>query len=217
MFQLVLGFLLGFVASFLVWLWVAHGIVPRIVFSDGISKLRDDGESPGFKYRIKLQNIGRREAIDVETVVALVLHGMQTHSPRNSLTVHLDHTWARIPIMRRRTGNRFIRVDPEHNNEFKSPRFPAHIRQRAEAGTLTLEDVMGLGTKPASLQVTAFAYDSFSGSRKVFQSKKYRAIDIRSGAFQLQGLTIVDAALDESGSLGDTQESPVLADYAEDA
>ena len=46
-------------------------------------------------------------------------------------------------------------------------------------GKLTLEDILDLGSS-AFIRVYIFGYDKFSGSRRVFLSKKYFLEDVRS-------------------------------------
>ena len=56
--------------------------------------------------------------------------------------------------------------------------------------TRTLEELMNAGSD-STLQVIGFGYDSFSGTRKVFESKIYTINDIKLGKFDKNSLNIL--------------------------
>ena len=66
---------------------------------------------------------------------------------------------------------------------------PHDILKKREEGTLTLEDILGLG-EGTYLQIQAFGYDEFSGARKYFASKRYNLSDILEGPFDRYNLTV---------------------------
>lgn len=61
------------------------------------------------------------------------------------------------------------------------------LRDKVQA-CKTLSDVLSLG-KEATVQIHVFGYDSFSGTRRHFESKLYRNGDIRLGRYK--GLDVV--------------------------
>lgn len=67
--------------------------------------------------------------------------------------------------------------------------FPDEAKARYELGKLTLEDLFS-EEHEYGLQVFVFCYDSFSGTRKIFKSKVYKASDIKQGKFERNGLRI---------------------------
>jgi hypothetical protein len=68
--------------------------------------------------------------------------------------------------------------------------YPDEIRQKAKKKELLLEDLLCLGSD-AFLEINLFGYDEFSGSRKLFVSKRYRLQDIKLGKFRCSGMDVV--------------------------
>lgn len=58
-------------------------LVPKIEFSDQISKLKCNENNSGFKYRFKFENAGKRDIIDVQILIRLRIEGLRKENPRN--------------------------------------------------------------------------------------------------------------------------------------
>ncbi len=179
-----------------------HIFVPDIRFSSSINKrerepTRDDASK--FGYRVKLENHGRRSVIDVEVTARLRINYPPDVLPNtwNLINIPLEkageYRYHITRLSRTRTGEPLTHTLRLLINEISDFRdisaYPASIRARAKKKTLLLEDILSLGPD-ASLQVTAFGYDEFSGARKLFVSKHYTAADIKDGTFEQQGLEI---------------------------
>ena len=83
-----------------------------------------------------------------------------------------------------------IRLHIEELDQLKSPLYSEEIQREHDEGVLLLEDLLELG-QDATLQVIAFGYDDFSGSRKVFESKLYRRSDITLGTFDPNSVEVL--------------------------
>jgi hypothetical protein len=204
-FGFILGFAAGLTINLLSWWILFRYIVPRIDFSSAISKLPDplgENDRSGFRYRIKLQNGGRRGIIDVELAATLRIEGLAEGvnieiiqipwSPDREKRAHIVRLPPAKPgIKAARVLRLFINsVEQFHTRQI----YPENIRRKAEQRALTLEDLLALGTR-AWLQISAFGYDEFSGARKLFVSKSYTLSDIKAGQFQLRGLDVVESDL----------------------
>lgn len=64
-----IGLLGGFALSAMWWWLLAHKFVPRLSFGDGIAET-DDAGSGCVRYRLKVQNTGRRDIIDAQSCEA---------------------------------------------------------------------------------------------------------------------------------------------------
>jgi hypothetical protein len=193
-----IGLVTGGISSFIVWFIVYHVLVPRIEFSDCISKIAGhDGEPV---YRIKFENSGRRPAIDIKINIR---YGVKrTHNKHHRwMVTYIPFSKDRReqipflnPLGKNQKGMREVIPLLINDTTFEENTFPDKIRAQYELGKLTLEDLFSVGHEHG-LQVFVFCYDSFSGTRKIFKSKVYTASDIKQGKFERNGLKIAAKAL----------------------
>ncbi len=196
----LLNLALGVIASFLAWWVLFHGIVPKIKFSNGISKLptgRIAENQSGWKYRVKLGNYGRRNAIDVQVRAKLSIKGLNPLRSDNLQIVYLpldgDRSFAIPRIMPQKKGHArstVLALEPNLADEFRNQDiYPEDFRDLARAYKLTMEDVLALGAE-AKLEMMVFGYDDFSGARKLFWSRAFTSEDIGDGPFEKGGLNL---------------------------
>ena len=201
--ELLLGIFIGLVtggiSSFIVWFIVFHVIVPHIEFSDCISKVIDENGEP--TYRIKIENSGRRPAIDLKVNIRYRVKASAGAKPFSWLVTYIPFSKDRreqIPFLNpvRNKAKAMREVIPLLINDatFEGNIFPDDVKEQYLMGKLTLEDLFSVG-HDHGLQIFVFCYDSFSGTRKIFKSKVYTASDIRPGKFQRYGLGIAQKAL----------------------
>lgn len=178
------GLLLGIAGSLLAWWILFHCIVPKIQFSDSLSKLPTTDENCGWKYRFKIQNIGKRDLLDTQILARLSILGLQFPNSWSVVKIPLDWTALRDEIPRiSKRQNRVCRIFFNRARELQdSAIFPEDIRAKAADNSLLLEELLALGSK-ASVRIYVFGYDEFSGSRKLFVSKPYRITDIKEGSY----------------------------------
>ena len=86
-------------------------------------------------------------------------------------------------------NNTVIRLYPEDSESFADAAFPEHLREKISLRTLTLEDLLELG-RQSQLRIVIFGHDSFSGSRKIFESKLYDKTSINAGMFFSDSLDV---------------------------
>ena len=194
--SILIGIFIGIVTNLVAWWILFHYIIPEIRFSSSISKIPTKENNLGYKYRFKLQNIGKRSIIDVE-VIARVRITEFGDFPRNFRIVDIPlsnksitHRMPIIPPLSDKFTGKILQIFPNKVDEFKElSTYPEHIRIKANEEKLLLEDVMSMGTK-TTLQIMAFGYDEFSGSRRFFISKSYTIKDIIEGKYDYNGLEI---------------------------
>ncbi len=205
-----LGLAAGIATNLFSWWLLFHGIVPKVRFSEHISKTpyADTGhDKSGYRYRVKFENSGRRAIIDMEVMARLRMKGLDPHkglwhtflvplSPDGNIYFRIPRLMpigaifrfgAKRKVHSARPINRFhVNAAVEHLDR---PPYPREIRKKAKQGTLLLEDLLSLGSE-ATLEVETFGYDEFSGTRKLFVSKQYTLKDIKVGHFEIDGLGI---------------------------
>ena len=184
----VLSVILGLATSFAFFYWQFHLVVPQVRFSEKISKLAT--EDGGIRYRIKYENCGRRAMIEVTLLARLRVKGIRSDRQLNwgVATIPMESVTPRVESVKKSR----LRHVPElelRKTEFDRT-FPQSLIERVRDGAVPLEDLLRIGTQ-AELRVYLFAYDEFSGSRKVFESKVYGSEDVVEKAFLPESLEIM--------------------------
>lgn len=194
--EIALSVALGLATSFVFFYWQFHLVVPRVRFSDKISKL--PAGDVGNRYRVKYENCGSRAMIEVTLMARLRVKGVRKDLPLNwgVATIPMESITPRVASVK----TSHIRHVPElelWKTEFDRT-FPGDVVEHTHNGTMTLEELLSCGTS-SELRVYLFAYDEFSGARKVFESKVYGVADVVEGAFEPYSLEIVPRPVVASG------------------
>lgn len=199
--SVLVGLPIGIVASLAAWWVLYHGLSPVVRFSESISKepvSPADYDRTGNAYYVKLENAGTRPIIDVEIRAQLRLRGLGRDPDTSWRIEDLPLSLGGAPTVRvarlrpARWGEarRVVRLYVNDVEAFRGrPLYPQDIRQKSNQRLLLLEDILTMG-KDATLHLSLFGYDEFSGSRKLFMSKEYSVGDIRQGTFTLGALTV---------------------------
>ncbi|MFG1924319.1 hypothetical protein [Cryptosporangium sp. NPDC048952] len=167
----------GMLTSFLFWWWFSRRLAPRIAWSD-LMVAPADADLTGTDFdmpRVKIVNVGRRNAIDLQVWAQLRLpHEVDgAGSPMSLVELPTSITW--LPRLQR-DGYRYVRlclgkVPPEELER-------VGLDPSVELPTLLREH------EDAAVRVFLFAYDGFSGARKIFVSPDYCADTLITGAFE---------------------------------
>lgn len=190
--RIVIPLLGGIALSTLFWYCITHLIVPKVAFSEQITKrFTMDGKPV---YELRLANASRRRAIvDLYISVLVITTGLKMFpGSRGTTTIVLpvSHYAHSILHLRPRKGFRVIRLDLDETfraaDEYHRRTFA--LDKYDPAGKNALEYLLSQGEN-GSLVVEMLAYDGWSGSRKYFQSPSYRTQSIVHGQFD--GLHIV--------------------------
>jgi len=177
----LIGFIIGALGSFLVWLYLFRFVVPKIQFSERISKIVRSGEA---LYRIKFNNHSRRNVIDLSVVVHVNILGLFEDHPNNWKNVNVKLNVPSVPILKTSLkGGMVANMYINRTKEFSSYPFPKEVIEKYRLRKLTLEDLFEIGEK-VNVRIHIMGYDEFSGARKMFLSKVYRKSDISILTFE---------------------------------
>ena len=182
----LIGIPIGILCSLLAWWLLFHIVTPKVEFSPKISKILLNGTH---KYRIKFGNVGRRRIIDVSLHGRVTARGISSEFPNKLTDLPIKLKRDYWPVLSKKEM-KISSVESDHL-VFNDIIFPSEVRLKAHENTLKLEDVFSIGQQPI-LQINVFAYDEFSGSRKVFCSKKYSVEDIVEKPFASDTLYLAD-------------------------
>ena len=161
--------------------------------SEHISKVQDERNNGSLTYRIKFRNCGSRDIVDVQLFARVYVKGLNPQSPSTRRVVLIPLRIAHWPTLDVKGGAKLTALLPEKAVALTESWYPQPVREKATNGTLTLEDILAMGVS-AELQVAAFAYDAFSGTRKVFVSKYYATADLKEGRFKTDSLDVAPPA-----------------------
>jgi len=166
---IIVGLPLGIIASFIAWWLLTHAIVPKIKFAPFISKIKIK-DKEDYKYRIGIRNVGNRDMIDVEIIVELIIKGFDVNVPTNTSHIQLKLKKSRLPKIKRKS---------QWALTINTNELPTSLRYKYK--NCNFEDLLNIDN--ATTIIIVFGYDKFSGARKVFESNKYTANDIREELF----------------------------------
>jgi len=184
----LVSLLIGVVSSFLTWWGLFHWLVPKVEFSPFIGKAPRTSGS-GYSYRIKFINTGLRPIIGVEVYARLWIswkgdgNWVGTYIPFSGEgEIKYD-----VPILERKR-NRVLSFFINSVEGFRTnPAYSTEFRAKATNKVLTMEDLLSQG-KESYVRVFVSGFDSFSGARRVFQSRKFYRSDIYPNRFAVNGL-----------------------------
>jgi hypothetical protein len=190
--SLLLGALLGFLLSLLLWWIQLRVVVPKLMFGDAISRLTHNGDAV---YRFKVLNCGRRGAVDLSVTVSLHLGNklisydeVATLKTFSILRLHPSNE----SILQLRPGvSRVVRLDMRPSLwETASPSLLRVVDiDPTSEDRIALESLLS-ATPGAYMRIRVLANDEISGTRKYFVSQRYYAGHIRTGAFDEDGLSV---------------------------
>ena len=171
------GFVLGLIASYLVWLLTARTYIPKVV----VSQISRTVEGTRVRYRIAVRNFGSSSISDITVACRVVIQGLNHDKPHNWTSFH-------VPV----ADDRPFPVIDAHELRIYGmgvadlgggglQRLPETIAVRIASRQITLEELLGLGS-------AAFIRFAFSGSHEVgglrrTVSPRYGLADIVPGRF----------------------------------
>ncbi len=187
----LISLFIGIISSYISWWILFKIIVPKIKFSDKISKIPSES-SKGFGYRVKYHNCGRRNIIDITINIRLRIKGLFKDRKMTWKVIYLEtepEMKAKPLIKPSKEGGNLVYINVNDTKYFSNPIFPIAIRDKHNKRELLLEDILKLGDE-RKLEIILSGYDEFSGARKVFISKSYYIDDIVTAKFLEKSLEI---------------------------
>ncbi|MBM3237029.1 hypothetical protein FJZ31_12125 [Candidatus Poribacteria bacterium] len=179
MIEITLGFILGIIASFFAWLIVSRFIIPSLIFFPNIYKEISDENPSGYRYLIRFKNKGSRNIIDLELIAKLRIKGLYEHKKSAWKAIYIPIDDNRIPTIgiQKKYKRTVVQLCISKITDEAKASLPENLQIKVETGKITLEELLNLGVE-TNLQLFIFGYDSFSGSRKLFESKLFTVNDI---------------------------------------
>ena len=182
----IVGLVGGVTLSVTFWYVTRHVLVPKVEFSQKISKrFAADGTAA---YEFQLRNRSRyRGVVDVQFTAKLVSSNVAMWNywkGDGRIGAPIPMEIRDVPFLSRKDGFRIIRLDLQQFFETVS----SHYRRALVLENLNinspelLESLLKVGDD-TFLILEALAYDSWSGSRKYYRSPAYRIDDIVNGRF----------------------------------
>jgi hypothetical protein len=99
---LIISIPIGIACSIIAWWILFRKVVPCISFSDEISKTRLEDSDSGFCYRVKFENSGRRDIIDLQIHAYLRIVGLRSGKASGIITsVEIFTSKEFVPKMRK--------------------------------------------------------------------------------------------------------------------
>ena len=135
--SILIGLFIGILTNLIAWWILFHHIVPKIYFSHSISKIPTQEDKSGYKYRFKIQNLGKRPIIDVELIARIRLKGAGDF-PRNIRIVDIPLSKKaishRIPIiMSGDDTGKILKLFVNEVDEFRDlARYPDYIKIKSD-------------------------------------------------------------------------------------
>jgi hypothetical protein len=185
----IIGLLTGIIASITVWFVTTKIIVPRIDFSEHISKTKPLYlDRP--KYRFRMRNKGKRNIVDNDIYFRMRIKGLYKDDPHMwevvVLPIRTSIGNSKVPVLKPTSQNYYgttYEIYAHKCQLFNLEFYPKEIKDKCINEKLTLEDIFNLGTETEG-NILFFGYDEFSGARKYFISKTYKISDIREGYYK---------------------------------
>lgn len=196
--EVLTGFILGIFASAIVAAFWPKLFLPSIKFSDKISKKESTDNNEIFCYRIKFRNDGKRDIFELNIYSSIILCDFPHKGSRHIVEIKTSYCFN--PIFKKRNFGKetnpdavvkFVLNNNELIQELSRPIYPESIKSKAVNGQITLEDILSISPN-SYIKVFITAHDSFTGNKKIFESKKYTEKDIKFGVYKIGDLEIFE-------------------------
>jgi hypothetical protein len=187
-----IGLLGGFALSAMWWWLLAHKFVPQLSFGDGIAET-DDAGSGCVRYRVKVENTGRRDIIDIAFRARIYLPktGLFRTGKVNTTTAIME-----VPVdpkhlfMLGRGEMRIMWLELDLvDGVWRKYLDAAMVDRLIERQEGSLQAVLQSVTD-SRLVVQVLAYDGWSRARKYYASPRYRSTHVLPQS-EFKGLDLV--------------------------
>ncbi len=183
---ILLSVVTGVLASWLFWIWITRFRAPKIKWSDFIS-VNDYWPGGGPKYRIKIQNVGRRAAVDFAATCMLRVPGVGTGG--NTKLVHLRTLDVPLPILKPKSG-RIITVKTDGLSPMHVQGLPKPLRELLNQDPPTRLEAIFEAFPGAEVVLYLAAYDAVSGTRRHYRSHPYTKESLTDRRFRGDGVEV---------------------------
>jgi len=194
---------IGALASLCAWFVTNKYWTPKLKIGSKISKHRTGDNKSGFKYRVKFENRGKRNIIDIEVIACFRLKGLRSKFPNNWDTFYLptsSFAYDKVAILRPASKGypqSIAEIKINNYKPFKKGYLHPDIITKANHKALTLEDVME--KHEYEFEIMILGTNEFSGTRKFF-AQKFTKDDIVFGLFNEVGVDVIPDEHDQESN-----------------
>jgi len=180
----LVGILVGLVASAITWIVSRVLLVPRLGWSDGISKRANAGSPSGYMYRIKIKNLSwTRSALDLRIRAVVIIPSLRDSAQTGLIRIPLDITTRQIDLFAPGASRIGILDVDELSGRTRQVLRDQGLLGVAEKERPTLDELLEC-REGSRLVVTAIATDSWTGRTHSQASPAYTKGDIRELLFE---------------------------------
>lgn len=182
--SLILGIIASLAASVVFWLLTFKISGTAVIFSEVIERSISATDEKCPRYRIRIANNGNRDLIEVSIKAKIIVR----LSKDNTTFLDVGNGGYMAILPRRKKGKiqtSTVTIYPGELalGEYKKSFYCSSIREKAEAGNLSVEDIFESYGDKVSIIIYVFGNDHLTGARRLAQ-KEYSRSDIKEGSFQ---------------------------------
>lgn len=170
----------GIACSMIAWWVLFHLISPKLEISHQITKRQSKGSPTDYRYYVKIENVGRRAAFDIQIQSAIQVIYEKTEVSVEQKSMRLNPSIDHISVLEAgQSTSFFIYPDDDKARNYLLSDFELDLDE-----IISLEHLLDCSSESrfklsgSSFGITIFASDSFSGARKAFISERYSLTDI---------------------------------------
>lgn len=184
----LVGLLGGLCLSFVLWWLLNHYLVPKLEFSEELSRRPVTYDKQGVRHQFAFKNTGKRSIINIrlKARVRIPLRNKKGTTILNFFDISLSNN----EIFEMKPGVMLrMSLDLHDSSSLNTPLLDKSITVKVNARELTVDDLFECYPN-AVFFVQIIGTDIYSNATKVFNSKQYKKEDVRSGVFTKRSLDI---------------------------
>jgi len=178
---IIVGFFLGMVGSYLVWLVTVRTYVPKIVVSQ-IARNTVSTNPLIYEYRIKVFNQGRKSVSGLSITCKIFIQGINRSRPKNIISLYLPVADENpFPVLEAHSGRVYtLRISGIRGGRHKG--LPEGVCNGLVSGEVSLEELLQL-SEVSYLRLAVTGSHEVGGLQRTID-RKYIISDIIEGEFK---------------------------------
>jgi len=184
----LIGLLGGLCLSFVFWWLLNHHLVPKLKFSEELSRRPISYDKQAVCHQFAFKNIGKRSIINIRLKARVRIK--LTNKKGAKILNYFDVSLTNNEIFEMKPGVMLrMSLDVHNSSTLDAPLLNKSIVEKLHKKTLTVDDIFDF-YPDGDFFVQIIGTDIYSNATKVFESTHYRKADVRSGVFTGQTLDI---------------------------
>lgn len=180
----LVGIIVGFITTGLLWFVTRYLLAPRLYWSPEISKRPSASTPSGHIFQVKVKNVSRMRAIaNIRMEAYVVVKGLDPEARGNSTRISLGISAAEITALFQQ-GNRLFAINTEDLTSFIARRLCDYGKEAiVHNSARSLDELLDLGSD-GYFYVAALMTDASTGVEHYRESDRYTASDIHAYRFE---------------------------------